>query len=504
MVGTAASVVGLFLGLGLAKLLFWLFDLVGFTLPNSGLLFETRTIVVSLLGRDHRDAAREPASGHPRDARAPDRRRPRGGDAAAVALRPLPHRRLARDHRARLRRAPLRALRQRARDDADPALDGRWRAPRSSSASRSSPPGSSPAGGPQRPSGEVGARRCRAPLLPLRPRDLACPPLAARRRQGACASASRDRARGRARCRAGRNPFRRALTGRFALDLPARRCRDGRRECARRLRDLAQCTREGRAGLADRPTPGPGLDRARRGQRAAQPAADRLDRVGADDRPGARHARRDARRRDHEHLPRRGRQDLHLRLRDHGAEQLLADPDRRRRGGREDPRRRGDREHPLRRGPRLRLDRVRDRRRPERGRGDHARLGGGLAGRLPRARRRRRVRRRRLRQGSRAQRRLADHRHRSLRQAARADREGHLRPAGRRLAVRRRHLLERDLRRGLRLAAQPLHVHPDERRRDRGRTRRRSRRRSARSSRTRRCRPATSSSTTRSPPSTRS
>ena len=48
VVGTAASVVGLFLGLGLAKLLFWLFDLVGFTLPNSGLLFETRTIVVSL------------------------------------------------------------------------------------------------------------------------------------------------------------------------------------------------------------------------------------------------------------------------------------------------------------------------------------------------------------------------------------------------------------------------------------------------------------------------
>ena len=36
-------------GLGLAKLLFSLFDAVGFTLPNSGLLFETRTIVVALL-----------------------------------------------------------------------------------------------------------------------------------------------------------------------------------------------------------------------------------------------------------------------------------------------------------------------------------------------------------------------------------------------------------------------------------------------------------------------
>ena len=41
--------IGLFLGLGLAKLLFWLFDAVGFTLPNTGLLFETRTIVVALL-----------------------------------------------------------------------------------------------------------------------------------------------------------------------------------------------------------------------------------------------------------------------------------------------------------------------------------------------------------------------------------------------------------------------------------------------------------------------
>jgi putative ABC transport system permease protein len=49
VVGAMASVIGLFLGLGLAKLLFWLFDAVGFTLPNSGLLFETRTIIVALL-----------------------------------------------------------------------------------------------------------------------------------------------------------------------------------------------------------------------------------------------------------------------------------------------------------------------------------------------------------------------------------------------------------------------------------------------------------------------
>ena len=49
VVGVLSSVLGLFLGLGLASGLFQLFDAVGFTLPNSGLLFETRTIVVSLL-----------------------------------------------------------------------------------------------------------------------------------------------------------------------------------------------------------------------------------------------------------------------------------------------------------------------------------------------------------------------------------------------------------------------------------------------------------------------
>jgi putative ABC transport system permease protein len=49
VVGILASLAGLFLGLGLARLLFELFDAVGFTLPNSGLVFETRTIVVSLL-----------------------------------------------------------------------------------------------------------------------------------------------------------------------------------------------------------------------------------------------------------------------------------------------------------------------------------------------------------------------------------------------------------------------------------------------------------------------
>jgi putative ABC transport system permease protein len=49
IVGVVASVIGLFLGLLLARGLFSLFDAVGFTLPNTGLVFETRTIVVALL-----------------------------------------------------------------------------------------------------------------------------------------------------------------------------------------------------------------------------------------------------------------------------------------------------------------------------------------------------------------------------------------------------------------------------------------------------------------------
>jgi putative ABC transport system permease protein len=49
VVGVLASVIGLFVGLALAKGLFSLFDAVGFTLPNSGLTFATRTIVFSLV-----------------------------------------------------------------------------------------------------------------------------------------------------------------------------------------------------------------------------------------------------------------------------------------------------------------------------------------------------------------------------------------------------------------------------------------------------------------------
>jgi putative ABC transport system permease protein len=48
VVGVVASVVGLFLGLLLAKGLFTLFDAVGFTLPNTGLVFEPRTVLIAL------------------------------------------------------------------------------------------------------------------------------------------------------------------------------------------------------------------------------------------------------------------------------------------------------------------------------------------------------------------------------------------------------------------------------------------------------------------------
>ena len=47
VVGVVASVIGLFLGLLLAKGLFKLFDLVGFILPNTGLVFLTRTSVIA-------------------------------------------------------------------------------------------------------------------------------------------------------------------------------------------------------------------------------------------------------------------------------------------------------------------------------------------------------------------------------------------------------------------------------------------------------------------------
>src|SRR4051812_39714098 len=49
VIGTFASVTGLFLGLLLAKGLFGLFNTIGFTLPNTGITFGARTVIVSLV-----------------------------------------------------------------------------------------------------------------------------------------------------------------------------------------------------------------------------------------------------------------------------------------------------------------------------------------------------------------------------------------------------------------------------------------------------------------------
>jgi putative ABC transport system permease protein len=48
-IGTLASIVGIAVGLGLGVGLFKLFDLVGFTLPNNGLVLHQRTVIVALV-----------------------------------------------------------------------------------------------------------------------------------------------------------------------------------------------------------------------------------------------------------------------------------------------------------------------------------------------------------------------------------------------------------------------------------------------------------------------
>ena len=48
-IGTLASIVGIFVGLGLGVGLFKLFDAVGFTLPNNGVVLQQRTVIVALV-----------------------------------------------------------------------------------------------------------------------------------------------------------------------------------------------------------------------------------------------------------------------------------------------------------------------------------------------------------------------------------------------------------------------------------------------------------------------
>jgi putative ABC transport system permease protein len=49
VVGAVASVVGMLVGLGLAELLFSLFNAAGFTLPNTGIVLKPRTVIVAIL-----------------------------------------------------------------------------------------------------------------------------------------------------------------------------------------------------------------------------------------------------------------------------------------------------------------------------------------------------------------------------------------------------------------------------------------------------------------------
>ena len=244
VIGTLAAVTGLFLGLALAKGLFRLFDAVGFTLPNSGIVFGTSTIVIALAAgiivtliaslRPALRATRVPPIAAVRE----------GRDFAGRALPPVPHARLGAHHGARLRCARLRPVQAGPRDDRCPGRDGRRR----------------------------------------------------------------------------------------ALDLH------------RRLDALRAVHRAARLGARVAGDPrGWGGGRARARQRPSQPAAHGVDRRCPDDRTRSRHPRRGARRRDHYDLPRCGEQHLAERgLRDHRAEQLLADPaDRRRRSGEEPDRRSG-------------------------------------------------------------------------------------------------------------------------------------------------------------------
>ena len=89
VIGLVGSIIGLFLGLGIAMGLTALLEATGVELPSSGLVFSTRTIVVSIARRHADHAAREPAAGPSRHARRADRRRSRGRGHARVALRAL-------------------------------------------------------------------------------------------------------------------------------------------------------------------------------------------------------------------------------------------------------------------------------------------------------------------------------------------------------------------------------------------------------------------------------
>ena len=128
VVGVLASLVGLLAGFGLAKGLFALFDAVGFTLPNSGLVLDPDRRADRARGRDRRHRRREPQARLPCDARASARGRARRSDLAAVAARVPARSGVDPPDRARLRRPQLGALRAWSEHDHAPDLDGPGRA----------------------------------------------------------------------------------------------------------------------------------------------------------------------------------------------------------------------------------------------------------------------------------------------------------------------------------------------------------------------------------------
>ena len=87
VIGLVASTIGLFLGFGIAKGMLALFSAMGVDLPDAPARVRAahRDRLAAPGHRDH--AARDDHPGAPGDARAADRRGPRGLDAAGVALR---------------------------------------------------------------------------------------------------------------------------------------------------------------------------------------------------------------------------------------------------------------------------------------------------------------------------------------------------------------------------------------------------------------------------------
>ncbi len=89
VIGFLASVIGLLLGVALAKGLEALFRALGLGLPVAETVFATRTVVVSLLVGTIITVDRRALPGDPRDPRAADRGRPRGSRAAEGPALPV-------------------------------------------------------------------------------------------------------------------------------------------------------------------------------------------------------------------------------------------------------------------------------------------------------------------------------------------------------------------------------------------------------------------------------